>query len=64
MKQKSFQFAVLEEWQDYQHGFKEAPNFDQLLTKSGLEGWQIVSVNYLKRKGKPYKTIWFQREIG
>ena len=64
MKQKSFQFKVLEEWEDYQFGFKEAPTFNDLLIKSGQEGWQIVSVNYVAKKGKIYKAIWLQREIG
>jgi hypothetical protein len=63
MKRKSYQFVQIEEWEDLQMGFEGAPNFNQLLTQHGLEGWQIASVNYVERKGKLYRAVWLQREI-
>lgn len=62
MERKSFQFAALEEWKDYEFDV-QIPDFDMLLMKYGHEGWQIASVSYVEMRGKLYRAIWLQREV-
>jgi len=37
--------------------------FNERLIELGQNGWGIVSVDYMERDGKTYKTVALQREI-